>query len=65
LKHMFAPEAVPSLHKAEDTQRIYIVTKGQTECLDHSPCGLMDSLLHFLGRSSDQDTNDRQKYLRC
>ena len=40
LKHMFAPETVPSLHKAEDTQRIYIVTKGQTECLDHSLCGL-------------------------
>ena len=40
LENMFAPEAVSSLHKTEDAQRIYIVTKGQTECLDHSPCGL-------------------------
>ena len=35
LEHVLAPDTISSLHKAEDTQRINIVTKGQSEVLNN------------------------------
>lgn len=44
---------------------IFLVVRAYVRgYLDGYVRGLRDALMHFLGRSSDQDTNDRQKYLR-